>query len=251
MGILTATRNLLADAALALVYPRSCQVCGAAVEESDDGVACAACWTETELFDGRETLCDKCGALVRALPAPTRSDPVRCGDCDRDVFTAARACGTYHGALRATVLNLKREPWIARRALQLMAAAISRPPLTRATLIVPIPLQRDRERERGFNQASILSWALARVCDLPVDAESLVRAKATGLHRVGMDARARRESVEQAFIVRRSGALEGESILLIDDVFTTGATISACARVLMEAGADEVLALTLARRGSV
>jgi|SRR5215472_5079038 len=250
MRILTVTRNLLADAALALVYPRSCQVCGASVEESDDGVACAACWTETEVFDGRQTLCDKCGALVCAMPSPTRSEPVRCADCNEDLFSAARACGIYHGALRATVLNLKREPWIARRALRLMAAAIRRPPLTRATLIVPVPLQQDRERERGFNQAAILASALARRCDLPVDAESLVRAKPTGLHRVGMDARARRESVAHAFIVRQSGALEGERILLVDDVFTTGATISACARVLSEAGADEVLALTLARRGS-
>jgi ComF family protein len=122
-----------------------------------------------------------------------------------------------------------------------------RAPLDRATLIVPVPLHPERQKERGFNQAAVLANELAKHAQLPVDHTSLVRTLHTGLHRVGMDAQARRESVEHAFEVRRGRKIARERILLVDDVFTTGATVSACASALLAAGAEEVLVLTVAR----
>jgi ComF family protein len=104
-----------------------------------------------------------------------------------------------------------------------------------------------RERERGFNQAAVLGRALARLNDLPFDVWSLARNLHTERHRAGMDARARRESVEGAFKVERPRLVEGERVLLVDDVYTTGATASACALALKEAGALEVFVLTVAR----
>lgn len=237
----------LYDAALALLYPQACAVCGAGVESHADGVACAACWQKTRIFSGEETVCWKCGALtVGTVPEQQRVE-VRCRRCDMEAFTAARACGMYEGALRASVLSLKREPHVASRLARLMFEAQRRPPLKDATRILPVPLHPERLRERGFNQAATLAAALARSTMLPLDEWSLVRTLHTERHRAGMDSRARRESVRGAFVAQRPRLIEGERILLVDDVYTTGATVNACASALKAAGAQEVFVLTVAR----
>lgn len=238
----------LYDAALALVYPHACAVCvEECVESRADAPACAKCWRATRVFEGGETLCRKCGALAYAsLPAEKRGG-VRCRRCDAWEFAAARACGPYAGALRASVLSLKREPFVHARLARLLAEAASREPLSYATLIVPVPLHAERERERGFNQAVLLARALVKRTGLRLDEWSLARVTHSERHRAGMDARARRETVENAFHVTRPRLVEGERVLLMDDVFTTGATASACASALLAAGASEVFVLTAAR----
>jgi ComF family protein len=128
-----------------------------------------------------------------------------------------------------------------------MLEALGRPPLNRVTRVVPVPLHATRLGERGFNQAAVLGHALARLASLPLDEWSLVRTVHTERHRAGMDERARRESVSGAFRVQRPRLVSNERILLVDDVFTTGATVSACAGALKAAGAQEVFVLTAAR----
>lgn len=239
--------NTLYDAALALIYPQACAVCGASVESRVDGVACAGCWHATRIFSGEETLCWKCGALsLGTVPEEKRRD-VRCRRCEAEAFTAARACGVYEGALRASVLALKREPHIAPRIAHLLFETQQRSPLNDVTRIVPVPLHPERMRERGFNQAALLGHALAAQSGLPCDEWSLVRTGYTERHRAGMDARARRETVAEAFAIKHPRLIEGERILLVDDVFTTGATASSCAAVLTAAGAQAVYVLTAAR----
>jgi len=176
-----------------------------------------------------------------------RRDSVRCGRCDDDMFDAARACGGYEGALRASILELKRAPDIARRLALLLHEVQMRVPLNAADLIVPVPLHADRERERGFNQAVVIALELARLSRLPLDEHSVVRRLHTERHRAGMDAKARRQSVAGAFVVRHRELIAGKRVLLVDDVFTTGATVSACAEVLKSAGAEKVFVLTVAR----
>ena len=156
----------------------------------------------------------------------------------------------YAGALRASIIALKREPHVSRHLVLLMYETYQRAPLNRATRIVPVPLHPEREKQRGFNQAAILANALSKLARLPVAEHALARTEHTGRHRAGMDAQARRESVADAFVVIHPRTIAGEHILLVDDVFTTGATASACSRVLLEAGAEEVLVLTIARRHS-
>ncbi|MEP6707558.1 MAG: ComF family protein [Pyrinomonadaceae bacterium] len=237
----------LYDATLALVYPQACAVCAGSVESRDGGIVCAACWENAPVFSGAETICWKCGATSPGKIADDKEEQVRCRRCDEDAFTAARACGFYEGALRACVLELKRKPYVPAQLVRLMSDACRRRPINEATLIVPVPLHPERERERGFNQAAVLARALARSTHLLCDELSLARAVHTDRHRTGMDARARRESVAGAFEVRRTRLIENESVLLIDDVFTTGATVSACAVALKNAGAKEVFVLTVAR----
>lgn len=242
------TLDALCDAALSLVYPQACAVCGEeCVESRADAPACAGCWRATRVFTGDETLCWKCGALAYAsLPAEKRGG-VRCRRCDECEFAAARACGPYAGALRASVLGLKREPFVHARLARLLASAAAREPVSSATLVIPVPLHAERERERGFNQAALLARSLAKHTRLRLDEWSLARVAHSARHRAGMDARARRETVENAFAVARPRLVEGERVLLVDDVFTTGATASACASALLASGASEVFVLTVAR----
>jgi len=128
-----------------------------------------------------------------------------------------------------------------------MFTAQKREPLNSANLIIPVPLHPERERERGFNQALLLARELSRLSNLPLDEHSVVRRVHTERHRAGMDAKARRQSVSEAFAVRHPKLIAGQRVLLVDDVFTTGATVSACAAVLKGAGAEEVFVLTIAR----
>lgn len=239
--------NSLYDVALALAYPQGCAICEGSVESRFDGAVCGACWMEVRLLTGQDTLCWKCGALTLASIAPTRREDVRCHHCDDAAFTAARACGLYQGALRAAVIELKRTPHVPGRLVQLMVKACRQPPLDQSTLIVPVPLHPLREQERGFNQALVLARELSRHTQWPVVENCLARIAQTERHRAGMDARARQESVKDAFALITTRLIEGESILLIDDVYTSGATVSACATVLRVGGAKQILALTLAR----
>lgn len=239
------------DAALALVYPQACAVCGRSVESRHDGVACSQCWNEAPFLRGDDTLCWKCGALSLAKVGYDRRETIRCGRCETDEFTAARACGLYEGALRASILELKRQPHVGRRVAQLMYEVQQREPLNQADMIIPVPLHHDRERARGFNQACILARELSRLTGLPVDEHSVVRRVHTERHRAGMDAKARRQSVANAFTIRHPKSITGKRVLLVDDVFTTGATVSACAAALEDSGAVDVFVLTIARASSL
>ena len=248
--MITALSNLTSqafDAALALVYPQPCAVCGRSVESRHDGVACSRCWDSAPLFRGDETLCWKCGTPSPAKVSDEKRESVRCGRCDDDSITNARACGLYEGALRASILELKRWPHVTRRVAQKMFETQQREPLVNADLIIPVPLHPSRECERGFNQALVLAEEVAHLSQLPLDEHSLARRSQTRMHRAGMDAKARRQSLTDAFTVRHPKLIEGKSVLLVDDVFTTGATASACASVLADAGADGVFVLTIAR----
>lgn len=244
---LTHTANLLYDGLLALVYPQQCAVCNGSVEKRQLGSACATCWNATRTFGSADVVCWKCGALSIGTIAIDKRDEVRCRRCDSHAYSAARACGIYEGALRASVLALKREPNLSRRVTELLLQTQTRAPINAATCVVPVPLHPRREKTRGFNQASILARALSQDTGLRLDEVSLVRTHHADRHRAGMDGKSRRESVEHAFEVLQPRPIAGEKVLLIDDVFTTGATVSACAEALVAAGAAKVFVLTLAR----
>lgn len=235
------------DALLTLAYPHVCAICFRSVEQRRFGVACELCWRATKIFTVEETICWKCGKFSEVVNSPAVREQVRCGSCDSHAFTAARAIGLYKGALRESVLHLKRQPHLAKHVESLLGVAAKRAPLDVVTRIVPVPLHEKRLRTRGFNQASIIGHALSRLLKLPVDEVCLVRVSATEKYRAGLDAKGRQDTVAGAFAVRYPRLVAGENILLVDDVFTTGATVSACAEVLIAAGARSVCVLTLAR----
>jgi ComF family protein len=245
--MLLANANLVYNSLLALVYPQSCAVCGDSVESRAFGVACEKCWQQTHLFTGTETLCWKCGLLSRGTVPEEKREQVRCRRCDDDAFSAARAGGVYEGALRASVLSLKLEQHIGSRLKQLMVETQKQYPLSKATRIVPVPLHPERQKARGFNQAALLARELSNATSLPMDEVSMVRTRHGDRHRAGMDWKGRRDTVADAFQVIYPALIAGERVLLVDDVFTTGATVSSCAKTLLDAGAAEVFVLTIAR----
>jgi ComF family protein len=152
--------------------------------------------------------------------------------------------------LEASVLFLKVNPHICSRLRSLIVGTLSGHHEALASeLVVPVPLHRLREKQRGFNQAAIIAKAISGRCKLQLDDRSLVRTKPTERHRAGLDATDRSRSVEEAFAVSKRRMIAGASVLLVDDVYTTGSTICAAARSLLEAGARQVNVLTIARVG--
>ena len=245
--LLARASSLGYDALLALVYPQACAVCSGSVESRALGVACANCWRQTQIFSGAELVCWKCGQPSLGSMPEEKREAVRCRRCDQDAFTAARACGVYEGALRAAILQLKRAPALSPKLREQLVKTQRQSPLNKATLIIPVPLHPERERARGFNQARLIGRELSRATSLPFDEGSLIRVKTSKRHRAGMDAKGRRETVADAFRVLHPAVVAGERVLLVDDVFTTGATVSSCAAALLEGGASEVFVLTIAR----
>jgi len=170
--------------------------------------------------------------------------------CTSLPFGTARACGVYSGALEASILFLKATPHICPRLRGLICRAYSdHYQAAESDVVIPVPLHRVRERQRGFNQAAIIARLISREFDVRLDERSLLRTKSTDRHRAGMDATDRAQSVERAFEVARPRLLEGATVLLVDDLYTTGSTICAAAKCLLESGATLVNVLTIARVG--
>jgi competence protein ComFC len=204
-------------------------------------------------------MCKRCG-----LPFPSShaldSALAECGVCRQDepAFDGARSFGLYTGTLRQVVLRLKfsGDARLGKRMGELLAPAWNALPRgddCDLPVIVPVPLHPSRRRERGFNQSELLAEGLVRelgklpgVTLPPVARSSLRRQRATP-PQTGLSVAARRENLRGAFAVERPEDVRGRAIVLVDDVMTTGATLSACARALKRAGAARVLGLTLAR----
>jgi ComF family protein len=113
-------------------------------------------------------------------------------------------------------------------------------------LIVPVPLHPKRLRWRGFNQSVLLAREVSRAYDLPMNPFILVREKETS-PQTQLSEEERRKNVRRAFSVRSAESLDGKAVLLVDDVYTSGATVNECSRILVQSGAREVYVLTLAR----
>lgn len=170
-----------------------------------------------------------------------------CHRCDQDFYDAAQAVGIYEKALLISILNLKREPFIPKTLESLFQKSFLSSEFQDASRIIPVPLSKKRFDERGFNQAFLLAQSLAQITDIKLDAASLLRKTHIPKHRAGMDRKSRAETVQNVFEVTSSRLIRNERILLIDDVFTSGATVSSCAKVLKESGAEKVYVLTIAR----
>lgn len=192
-------------------------------------------------------VCHSCG-----LPQEVDLGPLaQCGAClaRPPKWTAARSALVYDAASRRIVLDLKRSG--RRDGLAIMAnwmLEAARPLLSDTDLILPVPLHYRRLASRGFNQSGWLAAGLARRARLPMRVDILKRRKSTP-SQGGLSPRARKRNVAGAFALRRGKevAVAGKTILLVDDVLTTGSTLEACVRPLLKAGAARVDIVTLAR----
>lgn len=234
----------ISNSILTLAYPQACEICGKSVENFADGKSCEDCWKETRIFNGNEVLCEKCGEFLSAQPSAFKNF---CSRCKEDFYDKAAACGIYEKALLLTILKLKHEPFLPQKVSGLLLETFENSDFGDATKIIPVPLSTERFRERTFNQAAILANILSKKTGLPADELSLIRLIHTAKYRRGMDRKGRAMSVKNAFQVQRPKLIKDQIVLLVDDVFTTGATVSNCAKALKKSGAKKVYVLTVAR----
>lgn len=229
----------LADALVSVLIAPQCACCRRVLEAPSQGAVCRPCWTAIPLSP--DPLCEICGD---ALPSwRTDASANRCTRCRRSsrVITRGRSIAPYEGSLRDILHALKydKRRSIAKPLAALMVSS-GADVLRGADAVVPVPLHFVRQYTRGFNQAS----ELARHLGLPV-LHGLRRRRAT-VTQTDLPEAQRHANVRDAFAVRRR-IPEHSVLVVVDDVSTTGATVDACAKVLLEAGAREVRALTAAR----
>lgn len=231
------------DGFLELLYPSRlyCILCGSVIDKSRPYGLCDRCvskihWTSTKT-------CGICGKIL------SEQDPHDlCGDCRRRgrVFTRGYTCtryGLYERTLM-TALKYRDKPHLARELGLALADRLSMEDV-RPDLVVPVPVHRDRLARRGYNQAELMARACCAASGLPLQTDILCRLRDTRAMK-SLGAAERRENLEGAFgLVRGAGdKVRGRSVLLLDDILTTGSTADACAGVLLQAGAREVRVLT-------
>ena len=229
--------RVAAQLAAGLVYPRRCPFCDRVLGWMPDCPDCAA----------------ELAKLRRAVPRLPATEHIL-----RDV-TGAAAVWRYDGCVRQAILRFKN----GGRACygETLGAEMARavfgcnydikrgiitfdgaPPLARFDLVVPVPAS---DRGRGYEPPELLAGPLARALGVPLEKGALRKARATHPQK-GLSAAERMKNLQGAFRVRNAQCIEGRRILLVDDVITTGATVSACAGALMKAGALEVFAVAAA-----
>jgi ComF family protein len=213
--------RLLADSVAAILLGPLCAACGEPLEQATRGAVCSGCWT----------------AIAPLTPRGIEAFPPH--------IHAAAAIAPYAGRLRDVIQALKydRRPTIAKHLARLMRVA-GADVLDGVDALVPIPLHRSRERTRGFNQARELASHLG-----PPVLDVLVRTRKTATQ-ADLPAGKRHANVRGAFAsreIRGIRGIRGKVLVLVDDVATTGATLNACAEVLLDEGAAEVRALVAAR----
>lgn len=227
-----------------MIYPPRCLGCGGLVEQ-EFGL-CGPCWREAFFVGG--TVCDSCGA---PLPGPELGDVAQCDPClaAPPVWSRGRAALLYRDMGRKLVLALKHgdRQEIARPAGAWMARAAA-PLVTQDMLVAPVPLHWRRLVARRFNQSALLGRATAAALNLPFCADLLLRHR----HTVSLEGKSREERqqimADTIRVAPRHGAgIAGRPVLLVDDVMTSGATLTAATQACLAAGSGPVSVLVLAR----
>jgi len=230
---------------LTFFYPDVCQTCGLESATAQEGYVGTRCWEKVRFI--KPPFCDRCG-----LPFEGEiGAPFECSNC-RDMelsFCSARAAVLVNGLVLDVIHRYKyqRALWFEvflADLLQRQATSVLRQ--QQWDMIVPVPLFPLKKREREFNQAEHLAARLSKAVGVPLEASLLRRVEHTRTQTL-LSRSERARNVRHAFRVRQASRLSGRRVVLVDDVLTTGATTSACAKVLKEAGAGEVCVWTVAR----
>ncbi len=236
-GALSALRSLLD-----ILFPPVCPLCEEDIQ-LDSLCLCTGCLNSLSIFKIKKPACTVCG-----LPFASDAGQDRpCGNClsKGPPFIEARSAFIYEEAVLQAIHAFKYKgkvtlaPALGRLAAE--ASVFSANP----GLVVPVPLHKKRLKERGFNQSLLLAREISKSFSVPLDYSNLIRAKATE-QQVNLSAEERKRNVAGAFEVKDRGAFKGKRVLLVDDVYTTGATIRECSKALKGAGA-KVFVITLAR----
>lgn len=225
------------------LLPPQCHCCEKFLEEGQKGI-CSDCLSKIQWIE--PPFCSVCGTPFISKEVETHP----CGACmtRKKYFTMARALGCYEGSLKEAIHRWKYQEktyltsfwgdWMAEGLYHYWDSKMF-------DLLIPVPLHTQRLRERGFNQALLLVKVLSRRTGIPYRNRVLQKIRPT-LPQVHLSGVERERGVRGSFHINGREALEGKSILLVDDVYTTGATVNECSKVLLAGGAERVDVLTLA-----
>ena len=233
------------SAGLALLYPEVCQLCKAEPATARDGFVGGKCWSHVRFI--RPPFCERCG-LPFSGDLTTTFECTNCRELKLH-FSSARSAVVAKSVVLEVIHRFKysRALWFENFLADLLLRAAAPALRTqRWDFIVPVPLHPLKLREREFNQAGRLAAHLARATRIPLD-ETLLRRINPTVTQTLLTREQRATNMQNAFAVRRGLCLTEQRLVLVDDVFTTGATTSACARALRGAGAAEVGVWTVAR----
>ncbi len=239
-----------AESLFAVLFPSDCRICLEPLLNISNLPVCESCLGK--VIPIQDLLCRVCGEKLFSSYTQTEDGPL-CGLCRRIApqFRRAVAFGAYQGELRDLIHLFKYAGIRPAGALlaTLLARAIQELQLPADVVLIPVPLWPGRRQARGFNQAEAIARAFCGLkpsSSIQLDTSSLVRTRETA-SQTGLTRKQRRSNVRGAFAVMRAVKVRERSILLVDDVMTTGTTVNECARVLLRAGAKEVLVATVAR----
>jgi ComF family protein len=250
-AVFVAPLQTLLESIFGVLFPSECRLCHTPLDNVSRIPVCRECLDAIEPV--RSPQCVICGD--RLVSAQLLMGDGRCTSC-RDFepeFERAVSFGEYEGGLRGLIHLLKYESVIpvasplghmmAKAMQELLAGRDSLRPL-----LVPVPLHKNRRRARGFNQSELIARSAAKDLSprLELDSRILVRQRDT-ISQVGLSREERMENVRGAFQVNAPERVRGRILIVVDDVMTTGTTLSECARVLKQAGAERVWAATVAR----
>ena len=233
------------NAGLGFFYPEVCRLCEAEPATAGDGFVGARCRSQARFI--RPPFCERCGL-------PFEGDittPFECANC-REMelrFTSARSAVVARGVVLEAIHRFKyrRQLWFENFLAGLfLREAVPALRGRNWNLIVPVPLHPVRQREREFNQAERLAAHLGTAMKIPSNERLLRRVTPTATQTL-LTRQQRAANMRGAFALRPGARLNGERVVLVDDVFTTGATTSACAQVLRAGGAGDVCVWTVAR----
>ena len=236
------------DAVVSIVFPAACRICERLLTRASRIPICDICLGSFAPLP--EKICVTCGRPLEAYPL-REGEVLLCPACKTGQyeFDRARSYAIYEGALIRAIVLLKFEEmtplghWFGERLAELVRRGEEE---LAADVVVPVPLHRQRQRERGYNQADLIARPLARRLGLPCRPVLLVRTKPRP-DKLHLSLEERWSSVRGAFAAKPGSRVDNLRVLLVDDVMTTGATLDACARALRQAGARTVIGLTVAR----
>jgi ComF family protein len=236
------------DGLASVLFAAPCRICDRVLTNASRIPICEACLAGFERIVDPMCLC--CGRpFVSAAAAEERQPLCRLCRVNFYAFDRARSFAIYDDGLSEAIVLLKYEEvtrlgsWFADRLAEIVFHASAE---WRADVIVPVPLHRERQHERGYNQAELIARPLAKRLNLKLEPRLLVRTKPRPAQLV-LSRTEHWKSVRGAYATHEGRQVDNLRVLLVDDVLTTGATLDACARALKKAGASVILGLTVGR----
>ena len=222
---------------LNILFPEKCPVCGNQSDSHRIAPICSQCWQSIIPYEGPG--CRKCGK-------PLVSDTsITCAECitDEPAFESAASFGLYEGALKKAINLLKY--YGLKRLSKPLSGLLLQTGIPPADTVIPVPLHWKRLSRREFNQSALIANTVAKEAGITLALDALIKTRDTE-PQVGLSYKGRIKNIARAFEVKNKDTIQGKNILLIDDVFTTGATVRECSKTLKKAGAGRVHVLTLA-----